>query len=277
MAISIPSRRRTCRIAHTRRGGSFTSKPPTTFAKDLVVIFLPRFLCENVRVAPTKQGLQPNTLVKFRVGIDVDITELRHRSLRHLAFLELESPPPTTNTPTDDTTSVAAASGWLSRIRAPLPGRNPPPSCSSVVRPALRSKAASATKISTQNRPSDPRQNGTDNGGLQRQRQSRSPATCPTVSQMKREGFRFHDLAATVGGGFYPERPLLSWGRLQGHRDGAVWERCARGEGGGGSESECREYSAVMEFSTACLPPRFAAYVVYGVPQVGWLVLWLAC
>lgn len=96
------------------------------------------------------------------------------------------------------------------------------------------------------------------------------------MSQMKREGFRFHDLTATMGGGFYPERPLLSWGRLQGHRDGAMWECCARGGGDGESKSQCREFSGVAEFSTASLPPRFAAFVACGTPQVGWFVVCFA-
>ena len=89
------------------------------------------------------------------------------------------------------------------------------------------------------------------------------------MSTMKREGFAVHDVAATVGGGFYLERPLLSWGRLQGHREGALWES-ANGRAGdvGDRPQQCREYSAVGEFSTASRPPRFASFVVGGAPQV---------
>ncbi|CAM9283649.1 unnamed protein product, partial [Hapterophycus canaliculatus] len=214
------------------------------------------------------KGLQPNTRVKFRVGIDVDITELRHRSLRPLAFLELEPPPPIIASPTNDSESAAASSGWLSHIQTPPSEKNSSPSCSSFVRPALRLKAAAASRTLIRNRPSGQRRAGTEDGRLERRRQSPSPATSPTVSQMKQQGFRFHDLAATVGGGFYPERPLLSWSRLQGHRDGAVWEFCARDGGSEGSEPQYREVSAVGEFSTASLPPRFAAFVVCGILQV---------
>ena len=89
------------------------------------------------------------------------------------------------------------------------------------------------------------------------------------MSRMKREGFAVHDVAATVGGGFYLERPLLSWGRLQGHRGGAVWECGTNGDGGGpGERPQCREFSAAREFSTAPMPPRFAAFVADGIPQV---------
>ncbi|CAM9827856.1 unnamed protein product [Scytosiphon promiscuus] len=214
------------------------------------------------------KGLQPNTLVKFRVGIDVDITELRRRSLGPLASLELEPPTTLSTSPTDDAKSAAASSGWLSHNRTTSPGRGPYPSRSSVVRPALRLKAPAAAKSAIQNNPTGQSSTGTQGGRLERRRLSSSPVPSPTVSQMKREGFRFHDLAATVGGGFYPERPLLSWGRLQGHRDGAVWECCARGVGDRGSEPQCREVSAAAEFSTACVPPRFAAFVVCGTPQV---------
>lgn len=88
------------------------------------------------------------------------------------------------------------------------------------------------------------------------------------MSKMKREGFAVHDVAATVSGGFYLERPLLSWGRFQGHREGAVCERGTNRDGGVGDRPQCREYSAVGEFSTASMPPRFASFVVGGVPQV---------
>lgn len=89
------------------------------------------------------------------------------------------------------------------------------------------------------------------------------------MSKMRREGFAFHDATATVGGGFYLERPLLSWGRIQCHSGGAMWECCANG-GGTGEGGQCREYSATVEFATAPLAPRYAAFVVGESPQV-WL------
>lgn len=48
-----------------------------------------------------------------------------------------------------------------------------------------------------------------------------------------------------------------------------MWE-CSTNSG---REQQCREYSAVGEFSTASMPPRFASFVVGGVVQVRCRVL----
>lgn len=230
--------------------------------------------CTSTFTPLYKQGLQRSTLVKFRVGIDVDITELRHRSLGPLASLELEAPPPTyttvatTSSPRGNTTSVAATSSCSppSPNRTPVRQRCPTPSKSIVVRPALRLCSAVANNYSIQTSPVGQGSSAATTANLlERRRRSWSPTTSPVMSKMKREGFAIHDVAATVGGGFYLERPLLSWGRFQGHRGGAVWECGANGRG----RQQCREYSAVGEFSTASMPPRFASFVVGGVTQVG--------
>eukprot|EP00903_Cladosiphon_okamuranus_P005715 g5674.t1 len=53
-----------------------------------------------------------------------------------------------------------------------------------------------------------------------------------------------------------------------GHCGGAVWESGTNRAGDVGDRQQCREYSAIGEFSTASMPPRFASFVVGGVPQV---------
>lgn len=220
------------------------------------------------------QGLRPNTLVKFRVGIDVDITELRHRSLGLLGSLELEtsspSGVPTTadafSNPVGDQASPVDANvcGLPSPTRTPSRQRSFSPHRSVVVRPALRLCSAAGYSYSK----TDPVGKGGNAANTEQVRQPWSPVTSPAVSMMKREGFAVHDVTATVGGGFYLERPLLSWGRFQGHRGGAVWESGTNRAGDAGDRPQCREYSAVGEFSTASMPPRFASFVVGGVPQV---------
>ncbi|CBJ31425.1 hypothetical protein Esi_0255_0016 [Ectocarpus siliculosus] len=166
------------------------------------------------------EGLEPSTLVRFRLGIDVDITELRHRSLGPLASLELEPTSP-------DAVGVAATAAAPAAAAAPTTcGENlcpkrtqlgqacPSPTRTVVVRPALRLKSTAEAKKSVGHGARNPK---TDLG---RNRWQWSPAKSPAASKMRREGFAFHDATATVGGGFYLERPLLSWGRLQCHSDG---------------------------------------------------------
>eukprot|EP00752_Nemacystus_decipiens_P012770 g11309.t1 len=219
-------------------------------------------------------GLQPNTIVKFRVGIDVDITELRHRSLGLLDSLELEASSPSgvptnvdsrSNLIGDEASPAAAnASGLPPPTRTSFHQRSPSPQRTVVVRPALRLRSAAAGYGCTK---TEPVGSGSSTASIEQLRRPWSPATSPAMSMMKREGFAVHDVAATVGGGFYLERPLLSWGRLQDHRGGAVWESSTNRAGDVGDEPQCREYSAVGEFSTASTPPRFASFVVGGVPQ----------
>ncbi|CAM9995358.1 unnamed protein product [Ectocarpus sp. 12 AP-2014] len=213
------------------------------------------------------EGLEPSTLVRFRLGIDVDITELRHRSLGPLASLELEpTSPGAVCVAATAVAPVAAAAPTtcgknLCPKRTQLSQTDPLPTRPVVVRPALRLKSAAEAKNSmghgASNRKTD----------LGRNRWQWSPATSPAASKMRREGFAFHDATATVGGGFYLERPLLSWGRLQCHSGGAMWECCAIGAGAG-EGGQCREYSACVEFATAPLAPRYAAFVVGESPQV---------
>ncbi|CAN0420170.1 unnamed protein product, partial [Ectocarpus sp. 8 AP-2014] len=213
------------------------------------------------------EGLEPSTLVRFRLGIDVDITELRHRSLGPLASLELEpTSPDAVGIAATAVAPVAAAAPTtcgenLCPKRTQLSQTHPSPTRPVVVRPALRLKSAAEAKKSMGHGASNPK---TDLG---RNRWQWSPATSPAASKMRREGFAFHDATATVGGGFYLERPLLSWGRLQCHSGGAMWECCAIGAGAG-EGGQCREYSACVEFATASLAPRYAAFVVGESPQV---------
>lgn len=234
-------------------------------------------ICFKIRAPMSNQGLQPSMLVSFRVGIDVDITELRHRSLGPLASLELEAPPPpstpsavvgSTGSPRgDDTSSCSPNSPNWAAVRRR--SQSPSQSKSITVRPALRMCSAAANSYSIQTRPTGQGSSstGTTKNLLEGWRRPWSPATSPVMSKMKREGFAVHDVSTTVGGGFYLERPLLSWGRFQGHSGGAVWECGARG--GQQQQQQCQEYSGTGEFSTASLPPRFASFVVGGVPQVG--------
>ncbi|CAB1111661.1 unnamed protein product [Ectocarpus sp. CCAP 1310/34] len=234
-------------------------------------IRLPVDVYRNAGVPPlTQQGLEPSALVRFRLGIDVDITELRHRSLGPLASLELEPTSPDVFGFAATAVAPVAAAAPTTCGESLCPKRTqrsqtcPSPARSAVVRPALRLK--SAAEATNQTRPighgaSNPK---TDLG---RNRWQWSPATSPAASKMRREGFAFHDASATVGGGFYLERPLLSWGRLQCHSGGAMWECCAIGAGAG-EGGQCREYSACVEFATAPLAPRYAAFVVGESPQV---------
>lgn len=173
-----------------------------------------------------------------------------------------------------DGTSAATANG----ARPLSPGREPlrhgflSPHKSVAARPALRlcSVAAAAEPAGAAGNSfalSSPVPRGssaTIKYPVEQRQRPWSPLTSPAMSKMKREGFAVHDAAATVGGGFYLERPLLSWGRL--------WE-CGTSGGGveAGESSQCRQYSAVGEFSTAPMPPRFASFVVGGIPQVGYV------
>ncbi|CAM9790995.1 unnamed protein product [Ectocarpus fasciculatus] len=215
----------------------------------------------------TVEGLEPSALARFRLGIDVDITELRHRSLGPLASLELEPTSPDAVGVAPTTVAPAAPTTCGENLcpkRTQLSQMGPAPTRPVVVRPALRLKSAAEATNST--RPMGQGASSTKSD-LGRNRRQWSPATSPAVSKMRREGFAFHDATATVGGGFYLERPLLSWGRLQCHSGGAMWECCANG-GGTGEGGQCREYSATVEFATAPLAPRYAAFVVGESPQV---------
>lgn len=205
-----------------------------------------------------KKGLQANTLATFRVGVNVDIQELKRQSLGPLASLELESPPSLRSDPTapaavDDVVTTTTPPANASFRRSGPPPSNP-------VRPALRLKTAT-TPTPFAAPASGPA------------RETWIPASSPAVSQMKREGFAVHDVTATVEGGLYQERPSL--GRVQGDideeelrksDDDTDAEACS-GRGGSGKQG-CLDYSECRVFATAPRAPRFAAFIADGAPQV---------
>lgn len=213
------------------------------------------------------QGLEENKLVTFRVGIEVDMTELRRRSLGPLESLGLEAPPSSgsvlrqipnkfsSTTTTDTATPVGDDSPPSAMLSKGLRWNN---TCNiaGLIRPALRLQNGGSPTLFVA-------------PGGNPGRRPWNPATSAAVSQMRREGFAVHDVAATLGGGFYLEPPPLSSlvGRLQG---GDTAERKG-GVGGddGGRAGVCRDYSEHVVFSTGPAAPRFAAFVAGGVQQVG--------
>lgn len=195
-----------------------------------------------------------------------------------LRSLELETPSASgmpasvdiSSIPVGDTTSPAAVNtdGLSSPKRTPLRRRPLSPKKPVVVRPAIRLCSAGAGNTYNEISPVGEVGSTANIVHVEQWRRPWSPVSSPAMLKMKREGFAVHDVGATVGGGFYLEQSLLSWGRLQGHRGGAVWECGTDNAGDFGDRQQCREYSEVGEFSTASMPPRFAAFLVGGILQV---------
>lgn len=191
----------------------------------------------------------------FRVGVDVDMTELRRRALGPLRSIELEQPPAASSSlsPSYDTTlpAVAETRGDCAEpITSPRSLRHSGAQ-SDFIRPAFRLKTGtSATPFV---------------GSVSDlQLGAWNPADSPAMLQMKREGFKVYDATTTVGGGFYLERPPLpspgwtqgSCGTVDTENDDLL------------SWRECRDYSDNVVFATAPKAPRFAAYVVDGIQEV---------
>lgn len=213
------------------------------------------------------QGLDENKLVTFRVGIEVDMTELRRRSLGPLESLGLEAPAssgsvlrPIPNNCSSTTTADTATPVRDDSPPAAMPSKglrwNNTCNLSGLIQPAFRLQNGGSPTLFVA-------------PGGNPGRRPWNPATSAAVSQMRREGFAVHDVAGTLGGGFYLEPPPLSSlvGRLQG---GDTAER-ESGVGGddGGRAGVFRDYSENVVFSSGPAAPRFAAFVAGGVQQVG--------
>lgn len=227
------------------------------------------------------QGLDANKLHTFRVSVEVDMTELRRRSLGPLESLGLEAPPSSANmfrpvsNNTSTTPTVALVGGDSPLTTTMSPGslrcrNNDNSSLSGLIRPAFRLKnRGSPTTTTTTLFVAPP-------GGSPGQRPW-NPATSTAMSRMKREGFAVHDVAATSGGGFYLEPPPLS--RLGGRQQGSdtTAEKESGVIGGGGGEGRggwlYRDYSEHAVFSTGPAAPRFAAFVAGGIQQVSLFVV----
>lgn len=213
------------------------------------------------------------------------MTELRRRSLGSLMTLDLESlpsPPPTAGwqSPTqrssdplrrDDDRSDAATTTTTTGAIVSVPAWSreakslPSPK---VIRAAFRLKPGPSTlphpvALATTPFVATPASDFFD------RRRPWSPSASPIMWQMKEEGFVVHDVAKTVGGGFYPEPPLLSPSAGVGGEIGCDCDATAQHGGGDDMMRGCRDISDSIVIATAPVAPKFASFVTDGNPQVG--------
>lgn len=251
------------------------------------------------------KGLRPNSFCAFRVAVDVVLTELRRRALCSLTSLDLEAqrsahaglsdpsrdataPSTTTNGCTNiNNTNLAAATSvsfserqshcWSNVDRSLSKGK---------VLAALRLRASGfsgmyspTTTWSSVYLPNKLNGRGKYTNSTGRRRRARwSPSASPVMSKMRREGFAVHDLAATVGGGYYleppPTGPLSSPVQVLRPGDGETGrERVCRGTEGGGAVGDsgvvgCLDQSQPALMATAPAAPFFVGFVSDDVQQV---------
>lgn len=215
--------------------------------------------------------------------MDVDLTELRRHALGPLSSLSLEPVPPVPPAPSGHAVScnpppergaTGAVSTPLSRTDDISPKIQPQcwrvgdslPSSKTVVQPATRRgvvgtglSAGATTSCLGITLPG----NGSGDGPQLRRRLPWSPSTSPVMSQLKKEGFTVHDVADTVGSGFYPEPPprsALGDAIEPGRRDAE-----ARLDAG---NWKCLDTSEPAVFATAPQAPFFISFVLDEVQQV---------